>query len=89
MNLTEELQKLIDKRADEKVAEIKGNIQEYKDWVDGLNETLSFMEQNAKDIIKDSKEEGLTVNSIEAEGFLRGIITVKNQIESDKRWISE
>jgi len=89
MNLTEELQKLIDKRADKKVAEIKGNIQEYKDWVDGLDETLSFMLQNAKDMIKDSKEEGLTVNAIEAEGFLRGVITVKNQIDSDKRWISE
>ena len=89
MNLIEELQKLIDKRADEKVLEIKGNIQEYKDCVDGIDETISFMLENAKEIIKNSKEEGLTVNAIEAEGFLRGIITIKNQIKSDKRWISE
>ena len=89
MNLTEELQKLIDKRANEKVAEIKGNIQEYKDWVEGLDETISSMIKDTKDMIKDSKKEGLTVNGIESEGFLRGLITVKNQIDSDKQWISD
>ena len=89
MNLTEELQQLIDKKADEKVREMKGDIQDYKDWVDGLDETLSFMVDNAREMIADAKEEKLTVNQIEAEGFLRGLITVKNQIESDKRWISE
>ena len=87
MELQEELQRLIDKRADEKVAEIKGNIQDYTEWVEGLDETISHMIQNAKEMIKDSKEEGLTINAIEAEGFLRGIITLSNQINSDKKWI--
>ena len=87
MDLTEELEKLIEKRASEKVAKIKGNIEDYQDWVDGLDETISFMEQNARDLIKDSKEEGLTVNVIEGEGFLRGILTLKNQIVADKKWI--
>ena len=89
MDLTEELQQLIDKRADEKVREMKGDVQEYKEWIDGLDETLTFMLDNAREMISDAKEEKLTVNQIEAEGYLRGIITIKNQIESDKRWVNE
>ena len=89
MSLEEELEELINKRADEKVSEIKGNIQEYEAWVDGLEDTLRYIESNAREMIKDSKDEGLTINAVEAEGFLRGIITVKNQIESDKKWLKD
>lgn len=87
MDLTEELEKLIEKRASEKVAKIKGNVEEYKEWIEGLDETIAYLEKDAKEIVEDNKKEGLTINAIEGEGFLRGILTLKNQIVADKQWI--
>lgn len=87
-NLTKDLQKLIDKKVQEKINEITGNIQEYVDWIEGLDETMESLINDARKYIEDFDEENLTINKIESEGFLRGLITVKNQIDHGKRWIN-
>ena len=53
----------------------------YEDCLDFLEHEIS----NAKGTIADYKEEGLTFNSIEMEGYLRGLITTLNYFKISER----
>lgn len=88
MNLEQELENLIEKRANKKAAELTGNAKEYKEWIESLDEDISILVNEVKDLIEDCKENGLTLNSIEAEGFLRGILHVEAIIKSNKKWLN-
>ena len=85
--LTEQLKNLIEKEADKKVLKIKGNVEQYKNFIDGFIETLESFEKDGRQMLKDCKEDKLKFSEVEAEGFLRGIITVKNQLKEDLRWL--
>lgn len=42
--------------------------------------------ETAKENIKEYKKESLSVNAIEAEGYLRGITTIKNLMEAYNKY---
>jgi glycine cleavage system pyridoxal-binding protein P len=42
--------------------------------------------REAKDIQQDFKEQGLTFSAIEAEGYLRAMLTIENLLESSTKY---
>ena len=86
--LTKELKTLIDKQVELRVREIKGNVKEYKDFLEGFKETLDRFEIDGKTLLEDMKENGLSLNQAESEGFLRAVITIKNTLIDDMKYIN-
>lgn len=84
--LTKKLQQFIDKEVEIKVLEIKGNAKDYKDFINDFTETLNHLERSGRDLIEDCKSDKLKFSEAEAEGFLRAIITVKNQFQNDFKY---
>jgi hypothetical protein len=87
--LTKKLQKLINDEADNKVLKIKGDVQSYKNFIANMLSDIEFTEQNGRDMLNDSKNEKLKFSEAEAEGFLRGVITIRNQIKDDLKYLED
>lgn len=63
---------------DNKVAYIRYDDNKWKSgYEDGVDEIESEIART-RELIKDYSDEKLTINSIEAEGYLRGLITMLN-----------
>lgn len=67
-----------------KVSNITYDDQKWKEHYDSVVEELKNEIERTKEVIKDYSEDNLTVNRIELEGYLRGLITMTNQFE---RWL--
>lgn len=50
----------------------------YEDQIDELDWRFDDLLQDAKGVMEDFKEQGLNYGSLEAEGYLRGVITAVN-----------
>jgi len=79
MSLDQRIQSLID--AEVKVALAKQGDSKYEEKWDDLIYEIDSLEKHARMLYEDCKGNGLNFNSIEAEGYLRGLITVKNYLE--------
>ena len=86
--LTEKLKNLIEVEASKKVREIKGSVEDYKDFINGFIETLEEFETNGRDMLEDCKSDKLKFSEAEAEGFLRAVITIKNQFKHDLKYVN-
>jgi gas vesicle protein len=69
---------------EKKVGNITYNDQKWKEHYDSVTEELKSEIERTKEAIKEYAEDNLTVNRIEMEGYLRGLITMTNQFE---RWL--
>lgn len=86
--LAEKLKNLIDAEASKKVREIKGDVEDYKNFIDGFIETLYHFENNGREMLEDCKSDKLKFSEAEAEGFLRAVITIKNQFKQDVKYVN-
>lgn len=68
-----------------KVNDINSDDQKWKNYYDSIIVELESEIVRTKEAIKEYSEDNLTVNRIEMEGYLRGMITMLNQFE---RWVS-
>ena len=68
-----------------KVNDVNNDDQKWKEYYDSVIEELESEIVRTKEAIKEYSEDNLTVNRIEMEGYLRGLITMLNQFE---RWMS-
>jgi hypothetical protein len=57
---------------------------EYQEKFENLTFDLERLIEEAKGLAEDYKSQGLNFNTIEAEGFLRAMLTVKATIENYK-----
>lgn len=81
--LTQELQKIIDRKVAEELKEKMGPADEYIKAIKEFYDSLDHIEETAKECLKESIENKLKFSEAEAEGFLRCIITVKNYFKDD------
>ena len=56
----------------------------WKEYYESIINELKSEVESTKDIIKDYAEESLTVNRIEMEGYLRGLITMIDRFDGWK-----
>jgi hypothetical protein len=59
---------------------------QYHQLVESITAEIEHQCEIAADLYEDFKLQGLTANSIEAEGYLRGVLTLKNHILDRIRW---
>ena len=64
-----------------KVNDVNNDDQKWKDNYDSVIEELKSEIVRTKEAIKEYDEDNLTVNRIETEGYLRGLITMVNHFE--------
>lgn len=53
----------------------------YKNYVEHMFDNIEQMIEQGKAVLKDAKEDNLTFNTIESEGYLRGLIYVYNELK--------
>ena len=64
--------------------EVESKTKELSQLEEKLLESVSFLlntEEDAKELVKDCKDGGLSFNAIEAEGFLRAVFLIKDKFE--------
>lgn len=61
----------------------------YKKLYESLVDEIKYEKKRAELLYQDMKEENLTISTVEAEGFLRGMITVMNLVEHVENHTSE
>ena len=54
--------------------------QEYKESLESFIRNFEYMVQEARDVVEDYKSQGLTFNTIEAEGYLRAFLTIQSML---------
>jgi hypothetical protein len=59
---------------------------QYRQLVESITAEMEHQRELAADLYEDFKSQGLTANSIEAEGYLRGVLTLQNHILDQIRW---
>ena len=64
-----------------KVNDINHDDQKWKNYYDSIIVELESEMVRTKEVIKEYSDDNLTVNRIEMEGYLRGLITMLNQFE--------
>lgn len=64
-----------------KVNDINHDDQKWKNYYDSIIVELESEMDRTKEAIKEYSEDNLTVNRIEMEGYLRGLITMLNHFE--------
>jgi uncharacterized coiled-coil DUF342 family protein len=68
-----QIQELIDEEV-----ENKNKNQEYKDELESFIYRFEELLLEARDVVEDFKSQGLSINTIEAEGYLRGFLTIRS-----------
>ena len=61
----------------------------YNDLIEAIKSELALLVENAQLAYNDYSMNGFTANSIEAEGFLRGVKTAEGHILEQLRWSQE
>lgn len=61
----------------------------YTDLVETIGSELTMLRENAQSLYDDFLKNGFAVSTIEAEGYLRGIVTAENVINEQIRWSRE
>jgi hypothetical protein len=59
---------------------------QYRQLVEAITVEIKHQQAIAVELYEDFKSQGLTANSIEAEGYLRGVLTLQNHILDRIRW---
>jgi hypothetical protein len=77
----EDITRAIASYIENKVSNITHDDTKWKEHYISVIEELKSEIENTKDAIKDYSDDNLTVNRIEMEGYLRGLITMTNQFE--------
>ena len=62
---------------------MKGNVVDYHFFIENFGDTLNHLEKNGRELLEDCKTDKLKFSEAEAEGYLRAIITIKNQFKDD------
>lgn len=52
--------------------------QKYKEKLEDFNSNFDYMLEEARDLVEDFKTQGLSINTIEAEGYLRAFLTIQS-----------
>ena len=76
-----ELGEIIEKLRKINLSQEKANRNVWEERFEWLEAELLKQRENAEDLLQDYKEQGLTFNTIEAEGFLRGSITAHEWVK--------
>ncbi len=87
-NLNQNLEKVIELEVEQRVQKLKGNIEQYTEFYDEFIETLNSHIDHNKELLEESKEFNLNVNSIQFEEALRTLIMVKNEFEHEYKQIN-
>jgi len=61
----------------------------YKKLYESLVDEIKYEKEQAELFYQNMKEENLTISTVEAEGFLRGMITVMNLVEHVENYTTE
>ncbi len=74
--------------------ELKSQTSYRKDnkWKHHYENVMQQLEQEIKlykEIIVENTDNNLTLNKIEAEGYMRGLITMVNRFRDDEKWMEE
>lgn len=56
-------------------------LKRYKNFYDWANEYLKEVVEDAQETVEDYRAAGLSINAVEAEGFLRACMTIKNYFD--------
>ena len=72
--IAEDIERLINR----KVSSIENTNNEWKEKYSDLVERIKEYLDNAKEVYEAFKDDGLSLNTIEGEGYYRGILTIYN-----------
>ena len=61
----------------------------YKKLYESLVDEIKYEKERAELLYQNMKEENLTISTVEAEGFLRGMIAVMNLVEHVENYTTE
>jgi len=87
--LTKRLEAFIDDEVSRRVKEIKGSVENYKDFTEEFIRTLDQFEHNGRELLRDCKSDELKFSEAEAEGFLRAVITIRNEFKEELKHIND
>ena len=79
--MTKELKKIaedIENLINRKIRTIEDTNNEWKEKYEILVENIKYHLDSAKEVYESFKDDGLTLNTIEGEGYYRGILTIYN-----------
>ena len=79
-SIEQEIERIIDQRVKERVKSLTGKEEEIIECLKGFISEMDYVIKSTNEAIEDFNENNLTVGRIEEEGFLRGIITYKNNL---------
>ena len=79
-SIEQEIERIIDQRVKERVKSLTGKEEEIIECLKGFINEMDYVIKSTNEAIEDFNENNLTVGRIEEEGFLRGIITYKNNL---------
>jgi hypothetical protein len=71
--ISEQIQELIE----DEVAKQNTN-QECKDRIESFINTFDYMIEEARETLEDFRSQGLSLNTIESEGYLRAFLTIQS-----------
>ena len=52
--------------------------QECRDRIESFINTFEYMIEDARDVVEDFRSQGLSLNTIESEGYLRAFLTIQS-----------
>ena len=84
MNLQNELAKQLENIINQRVIELTRNEHDWKESYQTVNIIIDNEIESVKSVIADYKEQNLTFNSIEQEGYLRAMLVVKSILTENK-----
>lgn len=80
-SLEEQIQDLIDQRVKEELSELTNNDNAFKEVLQEHMESINFHIERSRGNQGDYKDDNLTISKVEEEGYLRCLITMKNELE--------
>ena len=82
-----EISKQITELINSNVSRLNSEDHRWKEHYEGIMSELDCEIEQLKAVIKDYKEENLTLNAIEQEGYLRGLITMVNRFRDAEFYV--
>ena len=64
----------------ERAVEEQNTNQEYKESLESFIQNSNYFLEEARDTLEDFKSQGLSINTIEAEGYLRAVLTIQSML---------